>query len=489
MKKLKNISLVLLVIVVSCVIGFNIWFNSGFISIDKYENLYFMNGDDEFINNAVSDKFRVGFAKEILTPEDIESTKYYLGGYFTVPATSATEVHDDLYVRAVIIDDNSGRGAVAIAVIDTIGLTNYYVNIIRQRLSEFSRDNNIKSINVLTTHVHSGIDTMGLWGPLPMSGKNGDYLENVISKTVKVIKDAYNNSDNGDMYYGESVAEEMFADHRAPVVMDERIARLRFNPDNTEAKDIMIVNLASHPVTLKHGTSVISADFPAYMGRVIENNNAEFILINGAIGGLVTGAQIPDYQEGMTDIEEMIEYGTILGNMVMSIQSEDEQLISPVVNIRTKEINLPFVNPILRFAGRSGIINNNVVRVKNKPHKLELITEISYMELGNFLKIMFIPGELLPELAIGGLLTSEEAYHGIDYDYPLFEDMVDGRLLIFGLANDEIGYIIPDNDFAVGKTLPYLSAVHGHYEETVSLGPNTASIMNLAMQELIEETR
>lgn len=486
-KETLKIILVIIIITFSIVyIGFNIWFSAGYP--ENFDNPYFFSGDETFISEPINDKFSLGFSKEIITPKDIAETKYYMGGYFTFPATFATEVLDDLYVRAICIDDNSGRGAVAMAVIDAIGLSNNDVNSIRKMLYDYAIENNIKSINIMTTHLHSGIDTIGLWGPLPKTGRKPHFMENLFVKTVKAIEDAYSNMVNGEIYYAETQAEDMFLDHRNPIVIDESIVRIRFKPDNDRLKETYIINLASHPEALMHGNTIITADFPAYMGQVIESYGHDFIFFNGAIGGLINSAQVPSYYEGMSDIEELMEYGKMLGNIVMSI--DNERKIESILNIKSKQISLPLENTLLRFAGKVGVINNVVIKEKGGKH-YNIVSEISYLELGKDIIIVFIPGELFPELAIGGILDKNESYNKTEFSYPIISDMVgeNDRLVILGLANDAIGYIIPDNDYAVPTLLPYIRTIDGHYEETVSLGRNTASLIMDYLEELINSIK
>ena len=52
----------------------------------------------------------------------------------------------------------------------------------------------------------------------------------------------------------------------------------------------------------------------------------------------------------------------------------------------------------------------------------------------------------------------------------------------FGLANDELGYVLPPNDFMLNDDTPYLDKAidrfgRRHYEETNSMGPGTAEII------------
>ena len=52
-------------------------------------------------------------------------------------------------------------------------------------------------------------------------------------------------------------------------------------------------------------------------------------------------------------------------------------------------------------------------------------------------------------------------------------------VIIFGLANDAIGYIIPDNDYA-------MALAFGHYHETLSLGEKTALTLTQAYENIIK---
>ena len=70
----------------------------------------------------------------------------------------------------------------------------------------------------------------------------------------------------------------------------------------------------------------------------------------------------------------------------------------------------------------------------------------------------------------------------------------DKELLIFGLANDEVGYIIPPNDFLLDENIPYLNRArdrHGrnHYEETNSLGKATAGKIAEVFEKMYNKAR
>ena len=81
--------------------------------------------------------------------------------------------------------------------------------------------------------------------------------------------------------------------------------------------------------------------------------------------------------------------------------------------------------------------------------------------------------------------AEEESAEGLSPEInptPLVEIANNEELLIFGLANDELGYVLPPNDFMLNTDSPYLDRAidrfgRRHYEETNSMGPETAAII------------
>ena len=65
----------------------------------------------------------------------------------------------------------------------------------------------------------------------------------------------------------------------------------------------------------------------------------------------------------------------------------------------------------------------------------------------------------------------------------------DEKILVFGLANDELGYILPPNDFILHEKSPYINNGRDrhdrrHYEETNSMGPRTAQVIADTVEEI-----
>ncbi len=99
-----------------------------------------------------------------------------------------------------------------------------------------------------------------------------------------------------------------------------------------------------------------------------------------------------------------------------------------------------------------------------------------------------IPGEIYPELVNGGV----EAPEGRDYEIqpleiPPVREMMDGKYkFIIGLANDEIGYIIPKSQWDVKAPFTY-NRNDSPYGEENSPGPETAEILHRNLQEMLNE--
>ena len=98
-----------------------------------------------------------------------------------------------------------------------------------------------------------------------------------------------------------------------------------------------------------------------------------------------------------------------------------------------------------------------------------------------------IPGEIYPELVLDRVV--EKAEPGADFpDAPrepgIFAQLEGPYRLLIGLANDEIGYIIPKRQWDEKPPFCY-GRKTSQYGEVNSLGPETAPILCRAFRELV----
>lgn len=454
---------------------------------------YMLPGDEVF-SDAAGGGWTVGFAKAVLTPDDVGEKTYYIAGYNS--NNPAEGVLDDMFARAAYLDDNTGRGGVVLCAVDCVGLSRHDVNDIRAMVLESGKIPNLRSVNICATHTHSAIDTQGLWGKSYVSdGKDAAFQQSLKEKTAAAIVEAYGARRDGALYYGTADISEKLADTRTPIDFDPLLTGIRFSPADG-GRDVYLVNMSCHPELLGRGTKNVSADFPAYMGREIEaQTGAEFLFVNGAVGGQISSDRIEDVlKDPDLDCEAyMKQYGKEIGDIVLGVDYGKQ--IAPLVNVKSAPLSLRCENTIFKLGKTIGILTNDIEKQKLGT-EMNVLTEISYLELGEKQIGMFlIPGELYSELYSGNFLPAEESANGFAAEYEPLCEMTDcERSFVVGLCNDALGYIIPDNDFMNNEWLGFFDITKDrfgrtHYEETNSVGPDEARAILEAMDALTASVR
>lgn len=428
-----------------------------------------------------------GFDAREIVPDNFETGTYYIAGYGV--GKEATGILDPQFVRAVWLDDNSGRGGVVMVSVDCIGLARSDLENIRADLMVFAAETGCRSVNIFSTHTHAGIDTLGIWGPVLRSGKDEDFMNKLRSETVSAVLAAYDARTDGELYAGSAIIEDILNDSRDPQIFSRDLYRIRFVPFDGSC-GLQMIHFGAHPEALRSENTLVSADFPCYLGRRIKDlSGDEFIYFNGAIGGLINTRRLTDENGQELDVyASTVRTGELLADAALGIT--DEEFLEPSLNIRSITFNTPLENPVFLIEKFLGILSTEVVRGKGTYNRM-VVTEVSYAEIGN-LKAVFVPGELFPELAY----RTPDSFIGAapDNEGPLIfgEIIGDDDFLVFGLANDEIGYIVPPGDFYLHDTLPYIEngrdiTGRRHYEETNSVGSRVAYDLAEALEEIMKE--
>ncbi len=436
----------------------------------KSENFYPGLTRDEFLDEpAENAKWSVGYSNaSILTGKEVGGGDYYVGGSLSVSKKLATYQYDDQKVRTVAVSD--GRGITLFACLDAYGLASTDVRAIRGRFAQYAKEQNlnITSINISVLHQHSCVDTFGMNGDIVNAlftssvrnllrrklpnGQNPEYMENLYNVTVNSMKNAVADMKPGTLYYGKADVAEYIRDKRAPEVFDGNLHRFRFVPDESGQPETWICNGAIHCVGNGAGGTELTADYPYYMEKYInENYGANFFFIQGA--ELAISDQKKDIQPEQELLDKysdnegyayIITYGQILAQKLGEITGETE--VEPIFNIAHKEIWLKIDNNILVLAAKGGLLVNSVA--KSGPGKYEILTEIGYAEFGKNIVVPIIPGELAPEIAFGGADTAETSWYGENWAYDSFADLAGEReVIVFGITNDQIGYILTSNNW------------------------------------------
>lgn len=458
--------------------------------LNRYEYDGFLEGSGYFLNApADGAKWQMGFAKHSIIPEKV-SGELYIGGYLAYPPNTVSGFINDQLVRAAAFDDGSGRGINVFAVIDCVGISNTDIRRIRTLLKPLIAEKNIVSINISATHCHSGVDTQGMWGKLTdaikinkkaiadgrdedtVSGKNKEFMEYLFDTAAKTIAKAVDEMQAGRLYFSLVDISDYVHDKRPPYIIDDKMTVMRFTPDNGSSETAAVF-LAAHPTCYGGRQREVSADFPYYICAELEKNGYNAMFFQGAEAAVATdrGKHIP---EGLSRHGGIEAYGRVLGKLVLETLKKPAKEIEPMLNVTLCETFVPSDNKILELGAKMRLVNNSLAKVcmdneeDSKNYDLYFGTEVGLAEFGSELKFALIPGELCPELLVGGAYGSDKAYCGTEWKYPSMRSAVKGHLTVIGLCNDAIGYIVPDNDF--GSVF-----AKDHYEEAVSAGRRTAS--------------
>ena len=451
-------------------------------------------------------------AKVDITP-DLRTERTYLAG-FGAKGRRPTGVHDALYARLVILSD--GRKTVAIVSLDLLGLYRNDVSELR-RLSGFDAPE--RYLLVAATHDHSGPDTLGLWGPaVGVSGRNRRYQARVKALVAARLKALL-----GELRPARLAAANarlnprgLCRDSRDPVAIDPYLGVLGLRGLDGRAI-ATVVNWSCHPEVLGADNRLITADFPGPLcERVEKRTGGACVYLSGAIGGLMTPDVVAD------NFYESSRVGTTVADAALAaldrspatapeprLSVKSETPLIPIENSRYLLLlpALAFGHDILDAQGRAlprwqryWLPLRHLLLGLPPARRPWVRTEVSVLDAGPA-RLLALPGEVFPELIIGGYRGEFRFGHELisprNPDPPdlskapsgptLWEQMGAPVRLVVGLANDEIGYVVPSYDFKVRGNAVMLPRLPGHhYEETNSIGPSAARILMESAQRLLK---
>lgn len=452
-----------------------------------------------FGSTATADDLLVGFGKADITPEVGEDVPpVFLAGYGH--DRRATGVHDPIWSRAVVLQ--AGDERIAIASVDLVGVQLEVTEAVRARLEGFAY------VLVGSTHNHEGPDVIGLWGPSPVvSGVDRDYLKQVEDGIVASVREAEAGLVPAVASFGTAEDASLLEDSREPFVKDGVLRALRFEAPGGGEPVGILVQWNCHPENLGSRNTLLTADFcESTVRNLQERHGCPVVYVSGAIGGLMSAAEDvlkkPDgsfYREG--EFEFADAYGAAIADLTDRALDDSEPIVLAPFAVSAVPVYLPLENPLYRIARGAGVLDRVGHRWRNDPYEpgpslgrrnifgpLAVRTEVAYLRLGS-LHLAAIPGELYPELVYGEV--EDPADPNADFpDAPIepgvMQILPEGPRMLIGLANDEIGYIIPrrqwdrEPPFAYGRD-------RAQYGEINSIGPGAAPILMDALRRAVDD--
>jgi hypothetical protein len=390
----------------------------------------------------------IGYAQVVITPT-LDRT-VFLAGFGR--DRRATAINDDLFARVLLLDD--GKSRLALVALDLIGLARDHCLAVEQRIRD--RLGEIRVI-IACTHTHHGPDTIGLWGPdTATSGVDLSYLA-ALQETIveRVIAAAGTLRPVHSIKTAATPVDGVVENFRDPHIVDDELTCVQFLAEDDSVLVTLLI-FPCHPEVLWNDNTVITSDYGWGLRETVEGaTGAPAIFFVGALGGMLS----PKVEERSFAVAA--EMGRTIGQAGLTALAGAEEIAVQEIHVSSLEFSIPLQNILFSMAMAAGLLPQ-ITDDRN-----EAVTEANLIILGNCW-LSTVPGELLPKL---GLAMKQQLIEA--------GATVPG---IVGLANDELGYILPADDFTNPED-PFNPGAQ--YEESMSVSAEAGPRWQAAMDHLL----
>ena len=397
----------------------------------------------------------------------------HMAGYYHVRPASA--IHDDLFARAMVIDD--GTTTIALVTCDLVSIREESVINAREQVAEYT---DIPGGNVLIccTHTHTGPITRGDRSSATFGSMSNSYMETLEKQIAAAVTEAWETRTPGTLRIGKS-QETRIAFNRRFHMRDGSVKTNpgKNNPDvirpvgpidpdvyvllaeSNQGDPIgVLVNYSLHADTT--GGDQISADYSGWMEKHLRNMSPELdeavvLYANGYCGDINhVNVNDPDQLKGFEESERI---GRALAESATQALSHLEPLAGETVHASQRSEVLPAVVPTaedIAWAreaveasprgggpGRDDLVKAHRDLALQELNKQHFDTEVQVLSVGN-VAITALPGEMFVEL---GLSIKEHS----PFEHNLLAE----------LANGNLGYICTEAAYPQGAYEPTSSRV------------------------------
>jgi hypothetical protein len=341
-------------------------------------------------------------------------------------ARDSFTVHDDMYARVVVFEKDGQR--IALVGADLFGMLRSDIDTLRAR----AKVAGIDFLMLAMSHNHAAPDTIGVYGHYP-----AEYVAYIQDQIYQAVTEAAGRlqpvaelrTASRELPMDGARLIGYFRNARNPGIVDPTLSLIQ--PIGTDGKPIAtLVHFACHVEGLEAGFAELSADFPGYMcNQIHADGGGQAVFLNGAVGGMVSG------DNRARTHEEAKVMGLGLAAFVKELAQTAQPPATFNYSVTTSKVTFPMTNPrfLPLYQARGGLEDGRAT------------SEMALVRLGEA-EIITLPGEVLPEVS-----------------FEILKEMKGFPRMLVGLANDQLGYIIPEYDFRSNS-----------YEETMSQGKATA---------------
>jgi hypothetical protein len=405
-----------------------------------------------FLAVGSADALEVGVAGCDITP-DVTRYKVPLAGYGARKGQPATGMHDPLHAKVLFFRD--GKTSMAVVTCDLRSVTPQ----LKQQTLQNAADLGLTAdtLFLCASHTHDGpsIFPEKFW-QLQFGECDPAVIDSMSRSIAGGLHAAARNLAPARVGFGSERLDGFTRNRRWRYDNEARQAAgetAAVNPilsvlrvDGAEGKcRALLVHFATHPTLLGASNMLVSAEWPGALQRALEAvfPGAVALYCNGA-----EGDQSPDGAKGADEFERVKDYGTRLAQRAQTVARRIETKPGQPIGMVRITPDLP---PIVFSPG-----------ARNGPYKsyeplaraaLPRQAEIQALRIGD-IALAGLPGE--PICDVG--LDSQKQVAAAGFK----------NVLIIGLANDYLGYIVNEKEYP-----------HGGYEvdERSYYGPGLGSLL------------
>ncbi len=360
---------------------------------------------------------------------------YTLGGYGARMSKPAEGIHDDIWAKALVLND--GGKKYAIVTLDILGLPpNVKPQVIEKLNLEGWTEENIM---LLPSHSHTSLEMFALndkniFNLAPIGIFQPQLLDFVITSLADLIKAADRDLKPVKIGSQSKQIDGLNRNRRGSPFIDKTLTVTRIDHLNGKPMTVL-VNWTGHPTIMDENDMLVSGGWPGYLQRELEGWIGQGVVAmyyNGPQGdqSVIAGG-------AGSHFEKAEKYGRTMAinvlNVYNSINPEENILFSynyKIIPLPDREAHPDF----METGGTEYGLDEEKIKVL-LDQVFPVQTSIGACRLGDLL-IVGAPGELSAELGLN--IKDDLKTRGVQFP------------AIGGLANQWISYILSEKEYQKG---------------------------------------
>lgn len=393
----------------------------------------------------MNQNFQAGAARVNITPPIGVPQAGYSGR-----ERGSESIDDKLFGKALVLDD--GKTEVAIVTTDLIGLSAEFVARLRTLAHE---QTGIPPENLLAcaSHTHFGpvLKRVEYLSETALSGFKESYVDNLVRLLAGAVRLAYESRQPARIGWELGQAPELMYNRRTKradgkIVMSwrmpspEEAAKLSFGLIDSEVGVLKVegengqligalINFACHPVCGTDRMYAISADYPGYAMKTVEQIEGGVCLF--ALG--CAGNIVPIEREG----QSRKRIGTALGAESLKLLQRLKTTENALLSVASEKVELS-----LKPTPTTKESPYNLKLAKEIGDKTTITTEIQAIRIGE-LVLMGLPGEVFVEIGLAVKKNRSQRQKDGKREKG-------GSVFVISLSNDSLAYVPTESAYDEG---------------------------------------